>query len=171
MHGGVVPPRAPDRSRLHARRVSAHLRPRGGALHLAAPGQYGAPRYEDLLRAEIAARRPGELGWSAEWRKDALGAMTSPAARGAGASIAARVFAIPPRGCTAGCKRHQEFTLAAAGAAAASLVLRVLGQPDFVDIIESGTNSVLRTPLPPRFCHRAARCVLLRGLQLRSALR
>ena len=29
-------------------------------------------RYEDLLRAEIAARARGELGWSAEWRKHAL---------------------------------------------------------------------------------------------------
>ena len=31
-------------------------------------------RYEDLLRAEIASGARGELGWSAEWRKDALGA-------------------------------------------------------------------------------------------------
>src|SRR5436190_8355759 len=28
--------------------------------------------YENLLRAELAARGRGELGWSAEWRKDAL---------------------------------------------------------------------------------------------------
>jgi len=28
--------------------------------------------YEDVLRAESGARARGELGWSAEWRKDAL---------------------------------------------------------------------------------------------------
>jgi hypothetical protein len=31
-------------------------------------------RYEDMVRAEIAARARGELGWSAEWRKDVLSA-------------------------------------------------------------------------------------------------
>jgi len=29
-------------------------------------------RYEQLLHAELAAHAPGELGWSAEWRKHAL---------------------------------------------------------------------------------------------------
>src|SRR6185369_1776564 len=29
-------------------------------------------RYEDIVRTEIAARARGELGWSAEWWKDAL---------------------------------------------------------------------------------------------------
>jgi len=28
--------------------------------------------YEDVLRAEFGARARGELGWSAEWRKDTL---------------------------------------------------------------------------------------------------
>ncbi len=60
-------------------------------------------RYEDLVRAEIAAGARGELGWSAEWRKDALG--RERCRRGgpaAGANTAARVFAIPPHGCTPG---------------------------------------------------------------------
>ena len=35
-------------------------------------GNGGRLTYEDVLRAELAQRARGELGWSAEWRKDAL---------------------------------------------------------------------------------------------------
>ena len=38
-------------------------------------------KYADLVRAEFARHVRGELGWSAEWRKDALGWATSDSRR------------------------------------------------------------------------------------------
>jgi hypothetical protein len=56
--------------------------------------------WEALLRR---TRRPcagGELGWSAEWRKQALRPPTSAGAAGAGANTAARASATPRPGST-----------------------------------------------------------------------
>jgi len=70
--------------------------------------------YEDIVRAELAARASGELGWSAQWRKDALRAE----------DIAGRTRRWREYGCESFCdtaawlyggiERHEEFTLGAA---------------------------------------------------------
>jgi hypothetical protein len=69
-------------------------------------------RYEDVVRAEMAARARGELGWSAEWRKNAL------AGDGEGRTRRWREYCCESFCDTAawlygGMERHEEFTLGA----------------------------------------------------------
>jgi hypothetical protein len=73
----------------------------------------GNPRrrsYEELLRAEIAAGARGELGWSAETTKSrSNGAHATAAWR----AYIAESFCDTAAFLYAGCRRHEEFTLAA----------------------------------------------------------
>jgi hypothetical protein len=79
-------------------------------LRLGNPARF---RYEDVVRAEIAARARGELGWSAEWRKNAL-----RAGDGAGRTRRWRDYCCESFCDTAawlygGMEGHEEFTLGA----------------------------------------------------------
>jgi hypothetical protein len=89
----------------------------------------GTPRrrgWEKLLAAEIARGVPGELGWSAEWRKAKLQSRVRPTARSGVRSVArsaARSGAWSRYVCESFCDsagwlwggltRHEEFTLPA----------------------------------------------------------
>lgn len=68
-------------------------------------------RYEDVVRAEIAARARGELGWSAEWRKDALGAHDVAGRTRHWREYCCESFCDTAAWLYSGMKRHQEFTL------------------------------------------------------------
>ncbi len=70
-------------------------------------------RYEDLLRAEIAARARGELGWSAEWRKDALTANDVVSRTRRWREYCCESFCDTAAWRYSGVERHEEFTLAA----------------------------------------------------------
>ena len=93
------------------------------------------------MRAEIAARARGELGWSAEWRKDALAAGGRRRADAALAGVLLREFlrhsgvAVLRHGAARGV--HAGGTLATR---TASLVCGGSGAAHFVDIIEAGIN-------------------------------
>jgi hypothetical protein len=70
--------------------------------------------WEDLLAAEFAARAPGELGWSAEWRKNRL---TRPDVRGrtpAWRRYVCESFCDTSAWLCAGLRRHGEYTLSGA---------------------------------------------------------
>lgn len=68
--------------------------------------------WESVLAGEIAARVSGELGWSAEWRKNKL----NPADRRRRTRLwkhyVRESFCDTAAWCYAGLKRHDEFTLA-----------------------------------------------------------
>jgi hypothetical protein len=74
--------------------------------------------WEDLLRSEFHARATGELGWSAEWRKDKLTRMDR--ARGTAAlpstppwrRYACESFCDSAAWLFSGLRDHGEFTLA-----------------------------------------------------------
>ena len=68
-------------------------------------------RYEEIVRAEIAAGARGELGWSAEWRKDDAGRDDDAAADPPVARILLREFLRYRRVAVLRLKRHEEFTL------------------------------------------------------------
>ncbi len=70
-------------------------------------------RYEELVRAEIAAGARGELGWSAEWRKDALGAGDAAARTRRWREYCCESFCDTAAWRYSGVKRHEEFTLGA----------------------------------------------------------
>ena len=113
VHAGSFPPRTPHRARLHARRVSADLRPRGGALHLAAPGQPGA-----LALRRRGARRNRRAAPAGNWG----GARSGGRTRCARTTSAARTrrwreyccesFCDTAAWLYSGLERHEEFTLA-----------------------------------------------------------
>jgi hypothetical protein len=69
--------------------------------------------WERVLRAEFAAKVPGELGWSAEWRKAKLkprdAALRTPGWR----RYARESFCDTAAWRFAGLRHHDEFTLAA----------------------------------------------------------
>jgi hypothetical protein len=70
-------------------------------------------RYEELVRAEIAARARGELGWSAEWRKNALDAGDVVGRSRRWREYCCESFCDTAAWVYSGVARHEEFTLGA----------------------------------------------------------
>jgi hypothetical protein len=70
--------------------------------------------WEDLLRSELRARATGELGWSAEWRKDKLDRMDrAPSApTPAWRRYACESFCDSAAWLFSGLRDHDEYTLA-----------------------------------------------------------
>jgi hypothetical protein len=68
-------------------------------------------RYEDVVRAEIGARARGELGWSAEWRKDALRAHDIAGRTRHWREYCCESFCDTAAWLYSGIKSHNEFTL------------------------------------------------------------
>ena len=68
--------------------------------------------YEDLMRSEWRARATGELGWSAEWRKQALAARDLQSRSRRWREYCCESFCDTAAWLYSGVKRHQEFTLA-----------------------------------------------------------
>jgi len=68
--------------------------------------------YEDLLRAEIAARSRGELGWSAQWRKDELRRDDIAGRSRRWREYCCESFCDTAAWLYSGVPRHLEFTLA-----------------------------------------------------------
>lgn len=67
--------------------------------------------WEALLEAEIAAGVSGELGWSAEWRKDALRPQDRRDRTRRWREYACESFCDTAAWLWAGLSRHEEFTL------------------------------------------------------------
>ena len=70
-------------------------------------------RYEDVVRGEIAARARGELGWSAEWRKNALRADDVGGRSRHWREYCCESFCDTAAWLYSGVKGHKEFTLGA----------------------------------------------------------
>ena len=68
--------------------------------------------YEAVLEAEFAARARGELGWSAEWRKDALAPADLHGRTRAWREYICESFCDTAAWLYSGVSRHSEFTLA-----------------------------------------------------------
>jgi hypothetical protein len=69
--------------------------------------------YENLVCAEIAVRARGELGWSAEWRKDALNAPDIAGRTRRWREYCCESFCDTAAWLYCGAARHPEFTLGA----------------------------------------------------------
>jgi hypothetical protein len=67
--------------------------------------------WEHLLAEEITQRVPGELGWSAEWRKSRLRPSDARNRTGAWRRYACESFCDSAAWLYAGLQGHQEFTL------------------------------------------------------------
>jgi hypothetical protein len=67
--------------------------------------------WEDLLRAEIASGAAGELGWSAEWRKNGLPASSPRLRTPRWRRYACESFCDTAAWLYAGVHSHDEFTL------------------------------------------------------------
>ena len=75
----------------------------------------GNPRrwfYEDLLDAELVAHARGELGWSAEWRKAAIGGAHRRNRGRTWREYCCESFCDSAAWLYSGCRAHEEFTLA-----------------------------------------------------------
>ena len=75
----------------------------------------GNPRrfsYEEIVRAELAARAKGELGWSAQWRKLALRPEDIDRRTRRWREYCCESFCDTAAWLCAGIARHEEFTLA-----------------------------------------------------------
>ncbi|HTP31491.1 MAG TPA: hypothetical protein VMJ75_04905 [Candidatus Acidoferrales bacterium] len=70
--------------------------------------------WEALLRAEIRARRRGDLGWSADWRKSALAPHDIARRTRRWREYCCEAFCDTAACLWSGVARHPEFTLAAA---------------------------------------------------------
>ena len=70
-------------------------------------------RYEEVVRAEIAARARGELGWSAEWRKKVLRANDVARRTRRWREYCCESFCDTAAWLYSGVKGHKEFTLGA----------------------------------------------------------
>jgi len=70
-------------------------------------------RYEELLRGEIRAGVPGELGWSSEWRKAALDARAVHRRSRGWREYCCESFCDTAAWMFCGIARHPEFTLVA----------------------------------------------------------
>ena len=68
--------------------------------------------WETLLRNELAARARGELGWSAEWRKDVLKPADPRARSPRWREYCCESFCDTAAWLYSGVRRHEEFTLA-----------------------------------------------------------
>lgn len=69
--------------------------------------------YEDVVRAEIAGAARGELGWSAEWRKNALRARDIAGRTRRWRDYCCESFCDTAAWLYSGIGRHREFTLGA----------------------------------------------------------
>jgi hypothetical protein len=69
--------------------------------------------YEDVVRAEIAGTARGELGWSAEWRKNALRAEDMAGRTRRWREYCCESFCDTAAWLYSGTQRHREFTLGA----------------------------------------------------------
>ena len=67
--------------------------------------------FEELLGAEVGRRTRGELGWSAEWRKDALTATDASARTRRWREYCCESFCDTAAWLFSGVRRHREFTL------------------------------------------------------------
>jgi len=67
--------------------------------------------YEEILRAEFAGRARGELGWSAEWRKDALSPDDIAGRSRRWREYCCESFCDTAAWMYSGAPRHLEFTL------------------------------------------------------------
>jgi len=75
----------------------------------------GNPRrwsYETLLRDEMRSRARGELGWSAEWRKQALARHDAPCRTRRWREYACESFCDTAAWIFSGVPAHREYTLA-----------------------------------------------------------
>jgi hypothetical protein len=70
-------------------------------------------RFEDVVRAEIAARAKGELGWSAQWRKVALETRDIDARTRRWREYCCESFCDTAAWLYSGTARHEEFNLGA----------------------------------------------------------
>lgn len=70
-------------------------------------------RWEAVLAAELAAGARGELGWSAEWRKNKLARADIRGRKPAWRRYVCESFCDTSAWLYAGLQRHDEFTLAA----------------------------------------------------------
>jgi hypothetical protein len=68
--------------------------------------------YEEVLRAELGARARGELGWSAEWRKNALSADDIASRSRPWREYCCESFCDTAAWLYGGAPGHPEFTLA-----------------------------------------------------------
>ncbi|MGD0771805.1 MAG: hypothetical protein ABSC05_03175 [Candidatus Solibacter sp.] len=69
--------------------------------------------YENVVRAEMAARARGELGWSAQWRKKALRAGDIDRRTRPWREYCCESFCDTAAWLYGGMERHEEFTLGA----------------------------------------------------------
>jgi hypothetical protein len=69
--------------------------------------------WESVLAAELAASVPGELGWSAEWRKDKLMRADVSRRTPAWRRYVCESFCDTSAWLCAGLRQHDEYTLAA----------------------------------------------------------
>ncbi len=69
--------------------------------------------YEEVVRAEMAGRARGELGWSAEWRKNALRAEDIAGRTRGWREYCCESFCDTAAWMYGGMERHAEFTLSA----------------------------------------------------------
>jgi hypothetical protein len=97
-----------DCTRAEFPRIFAHEAAHFIWLRLGNPVRF---RYEDVLRAEIAGTARGELGWSAEWRKNALRAEDIAGRTRRWREYCCESFCDTAAWLYSGTKRHQEFTL------------------------------------------------------------
>jgi hypothetical protein len=67
--------------------------------------------YEDMVRAEVAARARGELGWSALWRKNALSTEDTAGRTRRWREYCCESFCDTAAWLYSGVERHPEFTL------------------------------------------------------------
>jgi hypothetical protein len=67
--------------------------------------------WESVLKAELSRRRPGELGWSAEWRKQKLTRADVRRRTPAWRRYACESFCDTSAWLCAGLRKHDEFTL------------------------------------------------------------
>ena len=70
--------------------------------------------WENVLRAELRRGIPGELGWSAEWRKESLAAASVHTRDGRWRRYACESFCDTAAWIFAGVDSHDEFSLKAA---------------------------------------------------------
>lgn len=97
-----------DCSRTEFARIFAHEAAHFIWLRLANAVRHG---YEDVLRGELTARVRGELGWSAEWRKDALDADDLARRSRRWREYCCESFCDTAACLYSGVQRHEEFTL------------------------------------------------------------
>jgi hypothetical protein len=90
--------------------------------------------WEDILMHELAAKGAGELGWSAEWRKDMLSPKDIRRRTPRWRRYACESFCDTAAWLFAGLRKHDEFTLASP--------LRRLRRQWFTDALRNGRDTL-----------------------------